>query len=344
MLLSQKIDLNLPFVIYKNPGSGKLSVWQQLNSDLITDKSLQTHGYYFSPFDDKKHPVIVFPAKQSKVRTYLVRKFNDDFFSDFSLQLKPEENEAVKHKEKVNKAIEYINKGIVNKVIISRSQEVFVKHFNKFAFFLRLAKHYDDAYVYLWHHPLIGTWAGASPEKLGIYSEGVFSTVALAGTLPAKDDVPVIWTQKEIQEQQFVTDYIVQRLSAYGNVKQTVPKTVFQGKMAHIKTAISVPVSQEQVSDVVRLLHPTPAVCGLPLQKAQKIINEIENYDRLYYTGFLGRICGKNAGLYVNLRCMQILPNKIVIYTGGGIVSDSIPENEWKETQIKASILLSLLK
>jgi isochorismate synthase len=344
MFLSQIINPKLPFVIFKKPNSGKLQIWQQLNNEIITDNHLQTPGYYFFPFDAKKHPAVVFPSKQSKIDSFLIRHFEDAFSPDFSMEINTDENAGTIHKNKVNEAIKYIRNGIVNKIIISRTQEVFVRNFNPLAYFLRLAKHYNEAYVYLWHHPSIGTWAGASPEKLGTYQKGIFFTVALAGTLPVKKDEALVWTKKEIKEQQFVTNYIVEQLSGYGTVKQSLPQSVFQGNMAHIKTGISVKIHPEDISKAVHALHPTPAVCGLPVQKAQKLIHKIEKYDRQYYTGFLGEINNQSAGLYVNLRCMQILPDKLILYAGGGIVAGSKPEKEWKETQIKTSVLLSLLK
>ena len=99
---------------------------------------------------------------------------------------------------------------------------------------------------------------------------------------------------------------------------------------------------------LVDLLHPTPAVCGLPKEAAKQFILENENYNRSYYTGFLGELNmglqNKNdSHLFVNLRCMEIEKNEAYIYVGGGITKESNPEEEWEETVAKSNIMLKVL-
>jgi len=95
-------------------------------------------------------------------------------------------------------------------------------------------------------------------------------------------------------------------------------------------------------------LHPTPAVCGLPKNEAKSFILENENYDRKYYTGFLGELNSdvngiNTSSLYVNLRCMEIAKDEAIIYVGGGITKDSIPEKEWEETVRKTATMKKVL-
>ncbi len=119
------------------------------------------------------------------------------------------------------------------------------------------------------------------------------------------------------------------------------------------------------MKEIISALHPTPAVCGLPKEKAKKFILSEENYDREFYTGFLGelnlqknvqrsrtrrnvenlayRAVKKETGLYVNLRCMKIEDGKAVLFVGGGITKDSVPEDEWEETVNKAQTMKKVL-
>ena len=112
-------------------------------------------------------------------------------------------------------------------------------------------------------------------------------------------------------------------------------------------------------------MHPTPAVCGFPKQVAKDFILENENYDRAFYTGFLGELNLKQSktrntnrrnvennayavvktqsNFYVNLRCMQLQEAKALIYVGGGITKDSNPEKEWEETVNKTKTIGSIL-
>jgi isochorismate synthase len=92
-------------------------------------------------------------------------------------------------------------------------------------------------------------------------------------------------------------------------------------------------------------LHPTPAVCGLPKAAAKDFILQNENYDRCYYTGFLGEInTNLKTELFVNLRCVEIIDTFAAIYVGGGITLDSNPEDEWLETSNKTNTIKSVLK
>ena len=111
---------------------------------------------------------------------------------------------------------------------------------------------------------------------------------------------------------------------------------------------------------IIRLLHPTPAVCGLPKDASKAFILENEQYDRTFYTGFLGELnCDdtketENSDLFVNLRCMQIefsnaqndskqILAKAILYIGCGITKDSIPEKEWEESVSKSVTMKKIL-
>ena len=97
------------------------------------------------------------------------------------------------------------------------------------------------------------------------------------------------------------------------------------------------------VWEIVKALHPTPAVCGYPTEKAREFILANESYDRQYYTGFCGLVEENKLDLYVNLRCMQLKEGKAHLYVGGGITKDSNPESEFAETQHKAQTMLAVL-
>jgi isochorismate synthase len=109
-----------------------------------------------------------------------------------------------------------------------------------------------------------------------------------------------------------------------------------------------IPVSEKnsyfELKKLLDTLHPTPAVCGLPKESSKSFILANENYDRTYYTGFLGEInVDLETALYVNLRCVEIVGTTAIIYVGGGITLESIPENEWSETSNKTFTIKSIL-
>ena len=100
----------------------------------------------------------------------------------------------------------------------------------------------------------------------------------------------------------------------------------------------------EKAERLTKLFHPTPAVCGLPQEKAFQFIQNTELHNRSYYTGFLGPVwLHEKLDLYVNLRCMQVFENYLALHLGGGITKDSEPQKEWQETCDKAQTLLAVL-
>jgi isochorismate synthase len=187
--------------------------------------------------------------------------------------------------------------------------------------------------------------------------EGVFRTVALAGTQSVFDAVgqPIPpkqapWTQKEIEEQALVGRYIISCFKKI-RVREYVeegPKTVVAGSLMHLCSDYTVDTKAinfpELGTVMLELLHPTSAVCGMPKMAALEFIQNHETYDREFYSGFLGPVNVENeTNLFVNLRCMKIQNGTATLYAGGGITEDSVPEKEWQETELKCQTMLAVL-
>ena len=114
--------------------------------------------------------------------------------------------------------------------------------------------------------------------------------------------------------------------------------------LLHLKSFFDARIDREiSLFEVINKLHPTPAICGVPLREAQELIENLEDYDRSYYTGYLGELSGDSAELYVNLRCMKISDHKVDIYVGGGLTKDSDPRAEFHETCAKTSTMKKVL-
>jgi isochorismate synthase len=97
-------------------------------------------------------------------------------------------------------------------------------------------------------------------------------------------------------------------------------------------------------SVMLQLLHPTSAVCGVPLDSSLEFLHQHEGYKRQFYTGYLGPVNFMDGiNIFVNLRCLQLVEGKAILYAGAGITQDSIAENEWEETELKLNTLLKVL-
>ena len=95
--------------------------------------------------------------------------------------------------------------------------------------------------------------------------------------------------------------------------------------------------------ELLKHLHPTAAICGLPFQAAYDFIQTEEGFDRNYYAGYLGFRHGNDFNFYVNLRCAEIFNNGALLFAGAGINKDSDPDCEWNETNEKLDTLRSRL-
>jgi len=236
-----------------------------------------------------------------------------------------------------------IQQGEFDKVVLSRKM-VLKKQISIVSTFQNLIATYPTAFRYLFFHPKIGLWMGATPEQLVKINQNHFETVALAGTQLYSENV--IWETKEKEEQQFVTNYILDKVTSKVNeLIVTDAETVKAGNLAHLKSLISGKLTADfQVSDLIKTLHPTPAVCGLPKDKTIDFILKNEGYNRKYYAGFLGEYNKNNqTDLFVNLRCLEVENDVVNIYVGCGITKGSNPEKEFIETENKSMTMINIL-
>jgi isochorismate synthase len=255
----------------------------------------------------------------------------------------------------VQKSIEEIEVGRFEKVVPSRYKSVSLPtSFDVVEAFQKLCVRYPNAMVSLVNTESSGMWIGASPELLvSVEDNHIFKTVALAGTKPYEEGInlkQVAWTQKEIEEQALVSRYIINcfkkiRLREFD---EHGPKTVVAGNLMHLKTEFSVDMKstnfQQLGSVMLELLHPTSAVCGMPMEPSIDFLKEQEGYNREFYSGYLGPVNIQNSiNLYVNLRCMQLFEDVAMVYAGAGVTIDSIPSAEWQETEMKMNTLLSVV-
>lgn len=349
--IAQHYNKQLPFVVYRKPNVEVVNAVFQTNDTIYSNNDFTEHGFVFAPFDDQedailfplgkseiKHLTAFIPGTSTKQDTGAVETSHHDSIENISARQK--------HITRVNNALEAINSGTLKKVVLSRPEVVPLTDTDPIKIFRKLLDNYLSAYVYCWYHPKVGLWLGATPEILLKISENKCSTMALAGTQQYHGTMDVQWDLKDKNEQQIVTDYIVEGLKPLvEQVYRGKPQTVKAGSLLHLQTLITTNLKSgsTNLKDILKVLHPTPAVCGLPKAGAKAYISHNENYNREFYTGYLGELNQDRSELYVNLRCMQLKHDNALLYIGGGITKDSIPENEWQETVDKAKIIKRVL-
>jgi isochorismate synthase len=235
-----------------------------------------------------------------------------------------------------------IASGRFKKVILSRTKTVLTQH-DALTIFKLLNKHYPNTLNYVISNAELGTWIGATPELLLSVEAELVKTMSLAGTKMPNET----WSEKEFEEQQLVTDTILKGLrdTQCKNIIIDGPATIQAGKIEHLLTTIQADLNQKSDwAAVLKNLHPTPAVCGIPTSDARDFIPTLENYDREFYTGFIGILNENRKDFYVNLRCMQLFEKSAKLYVGGGITAQSDGEAEWNETERKAETMSNVLQ
>ena len=354
-------EKKLPFVVYRKPNESSVTAIFQNDDALNYVKDFSEIGFVFAPYNTDDLAVLMELDAIFKAE-YVCEDVSNLVPSELPKEL--DANKAI-HVNLVKEGIAKINKGDLKKVVLSRRIEVANKK-SSLQLFQELLALYKNAFCYLWYHPKVGVWLGATPEVLLKTENNHISTMSLAGTQAVVANEDPIWVAKEVEEQEMVTQYIKSALEEKASpLRISETTSVKAGSLWHLRTSISGRMQNDGLKNIVDLLHPTPAVCGLPKSVANTFIQKNENYNREYYTGFLGELnfreerdrtnSSRNqenkayrsikikSTLFVNLRCMKLQGDTATVYVGGGITKDSNPEKEWKETVDKSATLLQVI-
>ncbi len=347
--ISEHYSKKLPFVVYCKPSSFHVHALLQKNDVLFKISDYTESGFIFAPFDFRKDSILI-PfglSKSLKLSTEIIQA------DDRELKEYKAVNDKDRHIKIVHNAINAIRDGQLEKVVLSRFESLTLEKVELIEIIKRTILLYDAAFTYCWYHPQVGLWVGATPETLLTVENGIAHTMALAGSQEYQGVTDVLWNDKEKQEQEYVTNYIVKQLEPHvADLEINTPETVRAGQLLHLQSSISGVLKTKDTSlkQILTALHPTPAVCGLPKVDALQFILDNENYNREFYTGFLGELNyeSKNdqyrsSDLYVNLRCMQLKEKEALVYVGGGITKQSDPENEWIETMNKSKTMVQVI-
>lgn len=337
--INDLIRQNRSFAVYRIPGESKLRFVGQKSGPARILPSIESfneqYGFIIAPFRaSEEYPIL------------LINSDEEQYFKIPDVVSAPEKQENISKEPSSGYSSRFdvfTNSLLIeelDKIVLSRS--ISIKRdadFSPERSFYRACKRYIRSYVYLFHTPQTGTWLGSTPEILLSGEGNHWHTVALAGTQPLQGgELPEIWDEKNREEQRLVARYIHNQLATLGiQPEEKGPYTVRAAELAHLKSDFyfSLP-DNNRLGDLLRLLHPTPAVCGLPKEKAMQFILDNEGYDRRYYSGFIGWLNPKDkSDLYVNLRCMQIEEKQLTLYAGGGLLASSDLQEEWQETENK---------
>ena len=346
--IAAQFNSKLPFVAYRKPNEKSVFSFFLKDAELNFVSNFKEKGFVFAPFNSDEKAVL-FPLEKALI---LSEEVKIDAYDLKEIFFTADDTSKEKHIKIVENAIKKIKSGDLQKVVISREEVLQLPELDVIDIYKNLLYTYRNAFVYVWFHPKVGLWFGATPETLLNVEGTKFNTMSLAGTQVYLENEKSIWKSKELEEQQLVTNFIEKQLEKIAiNLEIDKTETVRAGNLLHLKTKVSGSLQgSSNLEELIRALHPTPAVCGLPRETAKSFIFENENYNRSFYTGFLGELNLQNldkgenySALFVNLRCMKIENNRASVFIGGGITKDSNAEKEWEETVSKSKTMKKVL-
>ncbi|MDY0076031.1 MAG: chorismate-binding protein [Bacteroidales bacterium] len=352
-VINQLLKNNTAFVAFRQPQNDEPQLFAGGEFNCIDSlNAIPEHGFVFYPFDADNEKIRFLKPQQISTGWELQIDFStlssqqNKVFQAIDAPYVASKTEYIGQAESLTSKL---RSGDLKKVVLSRliAHELgeVVDWGRKFE---QLCQKYPTAFVYVLSDGQGLFWSGATPETLISVSNQKAYTMALAGTQPAKlnPEEKYFWQSKEREEQQYVTDYIAGILLDLGVKKLTISETTthLAGKLAHLVNHIDFEIpTQFSALNLAQKVHPTPAICGFPKEKAFELILKTEQHKRSFYSGFLGIIQENNAAdFYVNLRCVQVVGNQLYSYVGGGLTADSNPEKEWAETVLKSQTMLSL--
>ena len=280
---------------------------------------------------------------------------NDSFDEFHSSEVTPNMDKE-KFSNIVNKAKQYIHDGDIFQVVLSRKFE-FETRGDNLTLYKTLRKLNPSPYMYHLKQDS-KTIIGASPEMLVRITDDKVETFPIAGTRKITDNEEknkalsdeLIHDEKELAEHTMLVDLgrnDIGRVCKYGTVH---PESLMQIKrFSHVQHIVSHVVgnldSKNDMFDAFQAVFPAGTVSGAPKVRAMQIIDELEAEERGPYAGAVGYFSYNGCcDFAIAIRSIFIENNKGFVQSGAGIVSDSIAENEFKETEHKAGAMLQALK
>lgn len=264
------------------------------------------------------------------------------------------ETERTDWLQKVNTALNEIAEGDYSKIVLSRRVELTLSNqpdlYEKLE---SLAKDYPRCYVFAYRKNN-SIFFGASPEKLAKIKDGWVEADALAGSTQRgktqrEDDqlaIELLSSKKNLSEQNAVVEFITNSFSGFAEEILYEEKPIIRklSNIQHLWTPIKAKLKPgHTIFSILKDIHPTPAICGVPWSGALDFIKTTEVYNRGLYAGIVGWFNFDEQGEFaVSIRSGLLKNNKLYAFAGCGIVKGSDPEAEFEEAELKLKPILSL--
>ncbi len=258
--------------------------------------------------------------------------------------------------DKVDRAKEYISSGDIFQAVLSKRYKIHYKG-TLLPFYRALRRINPSPYMfYLKFGPR--EIVGSSPEMLARKSGRTVESFPIAGTRPHTGDPArnkalareLLQDEKERAEHVMLVDLArndLGRVSEYGSVH--VPEFMKVQAYSHVQHIVSRVLGRLRRGlgsfELFKAVFPAGTVTGAPKLRAMEIIEELETVERGPYAGAVGYFSANgNADFAITIRTVYAKDGYCYLQSGAGIVADSVPENEWNETERKAAALFTAME
>ena len=328
------LELNIPFVAYSLPGKKEIEFFANPSSTGENKAKLDGRHEFIINYFNNEYPYIIGIQHEVTELDIIANAEKYQRNKEPEIFPWPYSTDCLQYHGQIHELIDHL-KSRGGKTVLSRviTGELAIDWLDNLEWLFS----HRDLFCNIYFTQETGCWIGSTPELLLDlnHKTGQLSTMSLAGTRIASFS-NADWDNKNIEEHNYVTKYIIDTLSKY-DIKANVsaPSSVSFGNIEHLCHKITANIGDNDIIQILNDLSPTPAVAGYPKDQAIIDISQIEIHPRYCYAGYIG--VSDNVGLhvYVNLRCAHIDHSKICIYGGGGITSKSNAKDEWLETEMK---------
>ncbi len=271
--------------------------------------------------------------KSSGLKTSFDFPINDDFLHSL-------ETSNTNLKKVVNKGIQLVEKGILEKIVLANRVKIkFKNKLDLVEILKRLKKNHSNTCRYVWKRNSKDILFGASPEKLFSFTKPILTLEALAGTISTNSNSKkLLKSNKDLKEHNYVTQHLIKCLevSKIKNFKKSDTRVNSFGDISHLQTLIFSKVDNLCPFELLKNLHPSPAVCGYPKNVALDWINTLESFPRGNYASPMGWVdASGNASFLLAIRGARYIEENIEFTAGSGIVSGSVLDKEIDEIKLK---------
>lgn len=280
-----------------------------------------------------------------RLHKYLYHRHESD---EVTISTECEKSQKSRWNAMIGQAREEIAAGEYKKIVLARRQEVTLSrkiepthivnalrqsHAGSFTFFIQ----FDDSAAFV----------GSTPERLFSTYGNILLSEALAGTIQrgktASEDAflerELLNSDKDREEHNVVVEAVEEALRPFTKSIEVPenPETRRLPNVFHLYSPIKARLKDNpDIIEIIRKLHPTPAVGGHPREETVHRIRQFEDFERGWYASPIGWMSSTGrAEFSVAIRSSLITETSAYLYAGCGIVGASDPEKEWKETEMK---------